>query len=77
MVKTLIVPKENVLHIEIPNSYIGKEVEVLLFSKEEIDLPTIQVKRKASEFRGIFTKEEGTLFDEYISKIRKEWDRSI
>jgi hypothetical protein len=77
MVKTLIVPTENILHIEIPNNYIGKEVEILLYAKEELIDNKIESKKKASDFKNIFTKEEGKLFDTYISKIRNEWDRNI
>lgn len=34
-------------------------------------------KKKASEFRGIFTKEEGERFNAYITKARSEWDRNF
>lgn len=34
-------------------------------------------KKKASDFRGIFTKEEGARVSDYINKVRSEWDRKI
>ena len=35
MIKTIVTPKNNNLNITVPNSYIGKKVEVIAFILEE------------------------------------------
>jgi hypothetical protein len=77
MVKTVITPQNNTVVIAVPNGYIGKEIEVLLFSKDEL---TEEVKGKTSNsvrFKGLLTTEEGERFEEYLKQVRNEWDRGI
>jgi hypothetical protein len=38
---------------------------------------TTLTKKKPSEFRGIFSKEEGEKINAYINKARSEWDRNF
>ena len=37
MIRTYIIPQSNNIQITIPDNYIGKQLEVIIFSEEEID----------------------------------------
>ena len=37
MIKTIVTPKNNNLYLPIPDSYIGKEIEVLVYAKRGTD----------------------------------------
>lgn len=83
MIKTVVIPQNNQLQITIPNSYIGKEIEVFLYAKEELEKEIEKVEDKpvkvnnAARFRGILTSEEADQLQEYVKKSREEWDRDI
>ena len=76
MIKTVIVPKENTVHLSIPSKYIGKEIEVLLYAKDEVVETTTSVK-KPSDFFGTLSEEEGEKFHSYLKQARQEWERDI
>ena len=83
MIKTVVIPQNNQLQLTIPNSYIGKEIEVFLYAKDELveeiekaeDKP-VKVNNMA-RFREILTFEEANQLQEYVKKSREEWDRDI
>lgn len=84
MIKTIVIPQNNQLQLTIPNSYIGKEIEVLLYAKEELEKEIEKVEDKqpvktnnAARFKGLLTSEEADEFHIYLKQARSEWDRDI
>lgn len=82
MVRTIVTPEQQNISILVPQDYVGKKIEVLLYALEEIDekeqpITAILPKKKPSDFAGIFTKEEGEKFDKHIQQMRGEWERDI
>ena len=77
MVKTIVTPKNNSLTLEIPNSYIGKEIEVIFYSKEEVLGNKILEKSEISSFRGIINDTEYQALKSHTEQARKEWNRNI
>jgi hypothetical protein len=77
MIKTVVIPQNNDLHLSIPNSYIGKEVEVLLYTKEELKEEIIPHTNNVSRFKGLLTQEEAEKYHQYLKQARNEWDRDI
>lgn len=77
MVKTIVTPKNNSLTLEIPNSYIGKEIEVIFYSKEEILEDKSITKNNISKYRGIINDAEYQALKSYTDQARKEWTRDI
>lgn len=74
---TSVIPKDNNLYLSIPNSYIGKEIEVLLYAKDEL-LPQKVVKgASAARFNGLLTKEEADKYHSYLKQACNEWERDI
>ncbi len=57
MIKTVVIPQNNDIHLSVPNSYIGKEIEVLLYSLEEVNDSKKNKPGNAGRFRGLLTKE--------------------
>jgi hypothetical protein len=77
MLKTVITPKKKTYSLSIPAHYVGKTVEVLLYSPDEITENKEQGKRKPSDFFGTLSASEGEKFKEYVTNSRLEWDRDI
>lgn len=83
MIKTVVIPQNNQLQLTIPNSYIGKEIEVFLYAKEELVEEVEKVEDKPvkvnnmARFRGLLTPEEADKFHIYLKQARSEWDRDI
>lgn len=63
------------LHLSIPAKYIGKEIEVLMYAKDE--LIEDKVKGNAARFKGILSSEEADQFNQQINDARKQWERDI
>ena len=77
MLKTLIVPQESTYSLTIPVHYIGKKVEVLLYSIDELLENKEPKNKKPSDFFGTLSISEGEKFQEYVINSRSEWDRNI
>ncbi len=79
MIKRTLVASESQIHIDIPNDYVGKQIEVLLYPSDEVlseqKLPL--GKGNPALVKGILTEEEAAKFDEYLKQARSEWDRDI
>lgn len=79
MVRTFVTPKQQNISITVPQDYVGKKIEVLLYAvdepvgEERATVPT----SNAAQFKGIFSKEEGKKFNEYQKQAREGWDRTI
>ena len=79
MIRTSIVPQTNHIWVSIPNSYIGKEIEILLYATDEIgkkptDIPQAIPQIKKS-FRGSLqlNANEHESFQQHAQNIRNEW----
>jgi hypothetical protein len=77
MLRTVITPKKSTYSLSIPAHYIGKTVEVLLYSPDEIVENKKPGKKKPSDFFGTLSASEGEKFQEYVTNSRLEWDRNI
>jgi len=79
MVKAIVTPEQTDIHISVPQNYVGRKLEVLLYPVDELTLEITETspKRKPSDFAGTVTKEEGEEFHKYLKQARKEWDRNF
>jgi len=77
MLKTVITPDESIYSLPIPSCYIGKTLEVLIYSYDEFSEKNSQNKKKPSDFFGTLTLDEGDKFHNYVTNSRLEWDRNI
>ena len=78
MIKTVISPKKSTYSLPIPANYVGKTVEVLLYSIDElVETKKEKLTKKPSDFFGSLNPKEGDKFHAYINQSRAEWDRNI
>jgi hypothetical protein len=77
MLKTVITPRESTYSLNIPTYYIGKSIEVLIYSTDELVENKEPGKKKPSDFFGTLSVSEGEKFQEYVNNSRLEWDRNI
>ena len=79
MIKTTITPHNTDLHLSIPRNYVGKCVEVLLYTLEEVMTETKgeAKKIKASGYAGTLSKKQADALLKHVKQSRKEWERNI
>lgn len=79
MIRTLITPEKQDVSIHIPENYIGKQIEVLLYAVDEINKESKSEKKKPSDFRGALnlTNEQYEDFQNHLKDIRNEWNSDI
>lgn len=64
MIKTTITPQQTDIYLSVPQDYVGRKLEILLYPIDEIIKGVVKEvpKRKASEYKGILSKEEAGKF---------------
>ena len=77
MIKTVVIPENGFLNIPVPKDYNGKEVQVLLYTNDEVLVEKTVKEKNASRFKGLLTEEEAEKYDKYLQQARSEWDRNI
>jgi hypothetical protein len=76
MVKTTTIPQETNYNLIIPSNYIGKKIEILFYALDELadSNNEVQKVKLSDKYKGTFTKEDATSFNEFTNQTRKEWD---
>lgn len=73
MIKTTLTPANNPISVNIPDTYIGKLVEVIVYPVDEIEKKVSQPTTMLS-FKGILSKKTAASMQDEILQSRKEWD---
>jgi len=78
MIRTLITPEKQDISLHVPESYIGKQIEILMYDIDELKQETSTTK-KPSDFRGTLklSDEQYKDFQSHIKDTRNEWERDI
>jgi len=76
MIRTIVTPEKQDISIHIPEKYIGKQIEVLLYAVDELNERENLKNKKPSDFRGTLklTDEQYDDFQIHIKGIRNEWN---
>jgi hypothetical protein len=77
MIKTVVIPKDNNLNLAIPNSYIGKEIEVLAYAKDELNIEKSSPRKSMADFCGVLSDSEYNELKSHTEQARQEWNRDI
>lgn len=79
MIRTIITPEKQDVSLHIPEGYVGKQIEVLLYAVDELNQQNDQPKTKPADFRGTLklTADQYEDFQTHLKDIRSEWDRDI
>jgi len=70
MLKIVITPNENTYLLPIPSNYIGKTLELLLYSGDEVFENKAPTNKKPSDFFGTLSVSEGEKFQNYVTNSR-------
>ena len=78
MIKTRVIPQNNNYNLVIPDNYIGKNIEILFYSLDEItEEKPITAKKTMADFSGILTENDYLSLKQHAQQARKEWNRDI
>ncbi len=78
MIHTILTPSNTDLHLSIPKDYVGKQIEILLYTSDEGKEKKVS-KKKNRKLRGTLKLSDKQYkdFQQHTKNIRSEWDRSI
>jgi len=77
MIRTTITPQNTDVHISIPQDYVGRKMEVLLYATDELVEEKPHDKSTMAQFWGVISAETGEDMHKSVLKSRNEWDRDI
>jgi tRNA isopentenyl-2-thiomethyl-A-37 hydroxylase MiaE len=79
MMKCSLTPQSDTITLSIPFNYIGKRVEILLYTDEELHEETSVGTHDSgvARFKGLLKDSEADKYQQYLQKARQEWDRTI
>ncbi len=77
MIKTTLTLKNNKLNLTVPKTYVGKELEILVYSKDELIEEKDPSKKKLADFTRILDEKSYNDLKAHIEKAREEWNRNI
>jgi len=77
MIHTTLIPNNEVVELVLPNHYVGKKVNFLIYVVDEIEQLKSVKPTNADQFKGILNAEEAKSFNQYLTTTRQEWDRNI
>ena len=70
MIKTIVTPQNNKLSLSIPDSYVGKEIEVLLYAKDELVEEKAKPKKSMADFSGVLSESDYQSLKEHTEQAR-------
>ena len=76
MIRTIITPENTDVHISIPQNYVGKKIEVLLFASDEPEDEKNPQRKSVASLRGSvkMTSEQYDDLTHHLKKVREEWE---
>jgi hypothetical protein len=77
MIRSLITPETNSLQIAIPDNYIGKKVEVLVFTYDEPSEVPSTTQGIMSQFWGVISEKTTQEMHQHLAHSREEWEKGI
>ena len=78
MIKTVVTPHKNSYNLAIPDHYIGRKIEILLYALDEVsEEENILPKKSMADFSGIISENDYQTLKAHTKKARKEWNRDI
>ena len=76
MIRTHITPQNRNISIAVPQNYVGKQVEVLLYTVDELEDEKPKANTMA-QYKGLLSKDEAKELQQQVTKDREEWNNNI
>jgi hypothetical protein len=78
MNKTIAIPQNNSYNLAIPNKYIGKKIEILFYSLDEVmEEKVISPKKTMADLWGKLSEETGNELNKQVDEGRKGWEERL
>lgn len=81
MIRTHLIPETNNVTVAIPDNYVGKKVEIIVFTDEDMqqEKASPNTPGNIKRFNGALKLSDGQYKDiqQYLKDIRNEWDREF
>ncbi len=77
MLKTIVTPQQNNINLAIPNNYIGREIEVLVYAKDELEEQKLRPKKTMADFCGVLLDNDYQSLKLHTQQSREEWNKVI
>ena len=75
MVRTIITPKDNQIHLSIAQEYVGKPIEITYLALDE--LSNLPPEATMDSFFGILPEQAYLDLKTITKQARKEWNRNV
>ena len=62
--------------LELPEEYLGQELELIVFKRQEGLVTEKKIKNLSDKYRGVFSEEDAKSFNAHTQQMRKEWDNT-
>jgi hypothetical protein len=78
MIKTVTIPKNNSYSLSIPNEYIGKKVEILMYALDEVaEEKASPPKKSMADFWGSISDSTAAELHRSVEESRDSWDERL
>jgi hypothetical protein len=74
MIRTILTPERRDIFLTIPETYIGKPVEVTFLALEELES---RPEKTVNDFFGLLSDDAYSSLKKHTEQARKEWDRDL
>ena len=76
MIRTLITPHDQTIELQVPKKYIGKKIEVRLYSIEELneDEPKNTEIKLSTKYRGMLSSKDANELRNHVEQSRNDWE---
>ncbi len=76
MIKTILTPTHTDVYVSIPQDYVGKKVEVLVYAVDEL-VEKQPAKSTMAKYQGLLSEETTKALQKHVTESRNEWDRDF
>ena len=78
MIKTIATPQNNSHNLAIPSKYIGKKIEILFYSLDEVmEEKVVSPKKTMADLWGKLSEETGNELNKQVEEGRKGWEERL
>lgn len=78
MIKTVAIPESNSYSLTIPNIYIGKRIEILMYAVDEVTQEKFATPKKTmADFWGTINDETAAKLHENVEESRNTWEERL
>lgn len=77
MIRTSIIPQSTDILVTIPQKYVGRKVEVFVYSDDEITQNDVPKKLSMADFWAKLSDESAQKIHANINVLRSEWEKDI